>query len=194
MNGVIGEVGINSQEAADHRHEPVVNRVQLVADHEDVEVGELLFEGSAGAVSAEDAESAKTAAANGTKTAFDFDFGEVLPGTVIITTDDTTAKTVSDNGDGTLGGEAEDGTGTVDYSTGKVSVTFSAAPADTKTVTAKAVKGSGFVGVANDTVGKDEDNGVNVVIHGTIHEGIAKVNGFAATSEQLKFLARHGIY
>ena len=51
MNGVIGEVGINSQEAADHRHEPVVNRVQLVADHEDVEVGELLFEGSAGAVS-----------------------------------------------------------------------------------------------------------------------------------------------
>ena len=61
-------------------------------------------------------------------------------------------------------------------------------------VTATAIPGAGFVGIANDALDASEDDGVNVVLHGTICEGIAKYNGSAASEEQLKFLSRHGIW
>lgn len=195
MNGVIGEVEVNAQEAADHRHGPFVSRVQFPDEHPAIQVGEALFYDENGkAVPAGSAGKETTATANGTDTTFTFSLGEILPGSVLITTDDTTAKAVSDNGDGTLGGEDEDGTGTVDYATGKVTVTFSAAPAQTKTVTVEAVKGGDFIGIANNSVGEDEDNGVNVVVHGSIHEGLAKFDGEPASFEQYKFLRTHGIY
>lgn len=194
MNGIIGEINTELQEAADHRHSPVINRVQLVANHEDVPVGELLFDTASGATSASGAASTKTAAGDGTKTEFTFQFGKVLPGSVKVATDDATAKKITDNGDGTLGGESEDGTGTVDYVTGDVSVAFSAAPANGKTVTVRAAEASKFIGVANHAAGKDEDDGINVVLHGTIAEGIAKVDGVTATPAQIKFLRTCGIY
>lgn len=202
MNGVIGEVETNVQEAADRRHPPVINRVQFPeAGHDDIPCGELLFEGSRnnddsqptyGATPADEAKKVTAAGeGDGTTVKFTFNLGEVVPGTVAIVTADTTAKELTDDGDGTLSG---DGTGTVDYATGKVEVTFTAAPADDKAITCSAVPGTGFIGIANNAVGAEEDNGVNVVLHGTVAEGIAKVDGEACTTEQLKFLSRHGIY
>lgn len=205
MNGVINEIESTGQEAADRRHPPVINRVQFPsAGHDEIKVGEMLFEGSRenashqatyGATKAAEAsKKTLTGTGDGTATAFSFDFGEVVPGSLEIVTNDSTPKKVTDNGDGTLGGESESGTGTVDYATGHVAVTFSAAPANTKTVTATAIPGADFVGVANDALDASEDDGVNVVLHGTICEGIAKYDGEAATKEQLKFLSRHGIW
>lgn len=192
MNGIIGEVNTELQEAADHRHPSVINRVQLVENHEDVPVGELLFETESGATSASDAATVKTVAGDGTKKEFSFQFGRILPGTVKIATDD--AKKITDNGDGTLGSENEDGTGSVDYDTGCISVAFSTAPADGKTVSICAAEAAKFIGVVNHAAGKDEDDGINVVLHGTIAEGIAKVDGVTATPAQIKFLRTCGIY
>ncbi|MBQ0167231.1 MAG: hypothetical protein KBT02_09010 [Treponema sp.] len=205
MNGVIGEIENAAQEAADRRHPPVINRVQFPeAGHDAIPCGEMLFEGSRndddnqatyGATPADEAKLITAAGeGDGVTTAFGFTLGEVVPGSVSVVTADTTPKKLSDNGDGTLGGASESGTGTVDYATGKVAVTFTAAPADDKAITVSAIPGSGFIGIANDSVDEDEDNGVNVVQHGTVCEGIAKYDGEAITASQAKFLARHGIW
>ncbi len=205
MNGVINEIETSAQEAADRRHPPVINRVQFpAAGHDDIPCGEMLFEGSRndtsnqatkGATPADEAsKTTKTGTGDGTATAFSFDLGEVVPGTVKVVTNDSTAKEITDNGDGTLGGEGESGTGTVDYATGHVAITFTAAPANTKTVTVTAIPGSGFIGIANDAVGSSDDDGVNVVLHGTVCEGIVKFDGDEPTEAQLKFLSRHGIW
>ena len=110
MNGVINEIEPTGQEAADRRHPPVINRVQFPsAGHDEIKVGEMLFEGSRENAShqatygatkaAEAAKKTLTGTGDGTATAFSFDFGEVVPGSVKIVTNDSTAKEVTDNGD-----------------------------------------------------------------------------------------------
>lgn len=201
MNGVIGEIDLNAQHAGDGRHGPVVTSVALPENgNAAIKPGELLFKGSKtvdgttkyGATPAANANvKTLTATGDGSATTFSFAFNQdILPGSVKIITNDTTPQNVDDDGDGTL---SDDATGTVDYANGKISATFTSAPANTKTVTATAIAASDFVGVNDSAV--DVDDGIaNVVVHGTIFEGIAKVDDVVATEEQLKFLTRHGIY
>ena len=195
IDGVIGTIDLNVNHAADGKHGPVIKTVQFKESIGALKAGELLFAGSGGAASAKDAtqiQGTKTQAADGVLTDFDIDLGKaILPGSVSVKTDDTTAKELVDDGDGTLSGD--DGEGTVDYANGKVHVEFTAAPAFSKTVTVKAVPASGFIGVLDDDIEAGEA-AANAVVHGTIYEGIAKLDGVAATPEQLEFLEGKGIY
>jgi hypothetical protein len=59
--------------------------------------------------------------------------GPIEPGTVVVSNDNATAQSLSDNGFGVLSG---DGSGKVDNKTGDLTVTFTTAPASGKTVTA----------------------------------------------------------
>ncbi|MBQ6905262.1 MAG: hypothetical protein IJQ27_04210 [Spirochaetia bacterium] len=195
IDGVIGQVDLEVNHAADGRHGPVIKTVQLKENIGVLKAGELLFAGSGGAASAKDAtqiQGTKTQAADGVLTEFDIDLGKaILPGSVSVKTDDSTPKELADDGDGTLSGD--DGEGTVDYANGKVHVEFTAAPAFSKTVTVKAVPASGFIGVLDDDIEAGEA-AANAVVHGTIYEGVAKLDGVAATPEQLEFLKDKGIY
>jgi len=93
------------------------------------EVAVRLFSGQYPSVSGE-----SIGTGDGTTTTFNATLANVpvIPGTVSIT-DGT--ETFSDNGDGTLTGDAG-GSGTVNYNTGAVSVTFNTAPANGAGITA----------------------------------------------------------
>ncbi len=192
---MIGEVDLIGKHAADGRHGPVIKTVEFKESIGALGAGELLFKGSGGAASAKDATQVQgqvTQAADGVLTDFDIDLGKaILPGSVTVKTNDSTAKELADQGDGTLDGD--DGDGTVDYASGKVHIEFDAAPAYSKTVTVKAVPADGFVGVLDDDIIAGEAV-ANAVVHGTIYEGVAKLDGVAATPEQLEFLKDKGIY
>ena len=201
MNGIISEVDLTTQQAMDGRHPAVIRSFALPENgNAELKVGELLFEGSNTVDSTAKTGATPEAKANtksvtgtgdGSKTAFNLDFGqEIFPGSLAIATNDSTPLAIADDGEGGLSG---DGTGTIDYVSGKVAVTFTTAPANTKTITAVAVPGQNFIGVNNIIV---EENYVLAIVglHGSLFEGIAKVNGAEVTEEQIKFLARHGIY
>ena len=192
MNGVIGEVDMSCQSAADNRHPPIIKRVPFPSVLK-VEAGELLFKASTGAAPSKYAVrvSAKEQG-NSSKTSFTLDLKKaVVPGTgeVALGTD-----ICYDNGDGTIGSESLEtvkGHGTIDYATGKIAFTAKAAPSSEIAVTGSAVVPENFGGVADETL---EGDGVNAVLHGTIVEGIAKISGIPATEAVMEYLSRHGIY
>lgn len=190
MNGIIGEVSMETQQAADNRHPPIIKHVSL-ASGTTVAVGELLFDGASGIGSLAKANTiSNKVKGDASTTDFVITLGEIVPGSVEVTIAANPA--IKENGAGALV-ENEHGTAKIDYATGTVAVHANSAPSGSHFVEVKAVSAGTFHGVANDTTDAGDD-GVNVVVHGTVYEGIAKVNGVDATVEQLKFASRHGIY
>jgi len=104
---------------------------------------------------------------------------------------------VVDDGHGSLSG---DGTGSVDYKTGAVSVTFETAPAESTTVTAS-VKPK-IAGVLRSAVHTDLESAEKVddvgpvVVHGTVFKDNLSVGiaGAAPDAQDIAALERHGIW
>lgn len=197
MNGIIGEVDLTVEQAADGRHSPVLENIGLPETHDAILCGEVLFEDEDGAaVSLADASSItlETSAFDGTLTDATIDFGvPIVPGSVTIITDDTTPKAITDNGDGTLGSDTDAGDGNADYVSGVIAMSFDAAPANGKIATVAAVPVSGFVGVCNEARDAEDENAL-VVEHGSLVRGIAKINGEAINTAQQKMLKTLGIF
>lgn len=76
-----------------------------------------------------------TPAFNGALTSFTTQLAKfpIVPGTLVITTAVTNTEVFTDNGDGTLTGDAG-GSGTIDYETGAVALTYFAAPDGADTI------------------------------------------------------------
>ena len=126
---------------------------------------------------------------NGTATDFTGTFTKapVLPGSVVVT-DGT--QTLRDDGCGRLYG---DGTGTVNYETGTISVSFGSAPAADVTVSVTAARK--VIGVLVERCDTDKEDATNILVHGTVfRDRIKKADGTALTADDEKALEAIGIY
>jgi hypothetical protein len=101
----------------------------------------------------------------------------VHPGTVVVT-DDSASETFSDDGEGNLTGDGG-GSGTIAYSTGAISVTFAAAPAENDDVLASYDRK--LRGVMAEEVNTSKSGSGNYVAHGSVRQDLLKV-GITAES------------
>ena len=192
MNGVVGHVGVSYRSAADRRHNPMISHTPLAprGSGVKVEIGELLFKGSEGAVPFAKATKTKvTENGNTKKTVFNFSIGDIVPGSVTVTINETPIK---EDGKGALE-HSDAGSATIDYANGLVIVTTASPLPAEQTVSVEAVLGSQFLGIADKDTDANDD-GVNVVVHGSIYSDCATVDGKPASSEVVDFIGRHGIY
>lgn len=110
--------------------------------------------------------------------------GELAPRSVVITHGD---QEVLDDGHGSLYG---DGTGTVNYITGVVSVTFDAAPANESEAPELAADSLpiGVLTRAADTSLNDDGKAKNdvgdVLVHGSVTKDLITINGSAASAAE----------
>lgn len=95
----------------------------------------------------------------------------VHPGTVVVT-DDSASETFSDDGEGNLTGDGG-GSGTIVYSTGAITVTFNAAPAESDAVLASYDRK--IHGVIAEKVDTSSNGSANYVAHGSVREDMLKV-------------------
>jgi len=115
----------------------------------------------------------------------------VEPGSVVITDG---VETFADDGFGRLTGD-DGGSGTVDYVTGTVAVTFAAAPAEGEDVTADYV--TAVDGVLDEAVGTAANGSALYVASGLVRQDVIKVGAVtqaAPDSTLLGLLEKHGIF
>lgn len=146
------------------------------------------------------AEEAMSGTINGTNKVFTLDFGgPIEPGTVVIDNNNTSPQQVVDDGYGNLY-DAGAASGSVNYKTGDISVTFETAPAEGKTVVATVrPKIAGVLRSAAHTdqvSGEDVDDVAPVVIHGTVFRDNLSVGiaGDEPEAVDIAALERNGIW
>lgn len=140
-NATIGSATIKEKVVAAGRGPHVCRNYPLKAGQADLEAGLVVSLDQAGQVVPYDAAvTAAVGVGDAAETAFSATLGKLVPGSVSVTDG---VETFADNGCGTLTGSAA-GTGSVNYDTGLVSVSFHAAPADEAAIAASfkpAIKG-----------------------------------------------------
>lgn len=188
----------NEERARGTNHPPVIVAKAVLADQGEYPMGLIVGEDSDGKVIAY-AETADEVLAAGDGTAKTYTGtlanAPAEPGTVAVA-DDT--ETFSDDGLGVLTG-SEGGTGTVNYTTGAVSVTFDAAVTNAEDIL---VDYSGkLVGVLDmivDTTTADDgsSSAALVIVHGSYRKDVAKysTSETAVTTAQMAALAEIGLW
>lgn len=195
LSGKLGTFTRDEERAQCPGHGPVVMTGKTKADDGDYPVGLLLTRASTGLLNplqAVDDEVAGTG--NGSTKAYSHTLAAGLPlepGTLVVTDG---VETLTDDGSGRLAGSAG-GTGTVNYKTGAVSVSFNANVGNGVAVHADYV--TAVDGVLDDLVDTDEGAAGNYVTHGTVRADALKVGAVAKAAPSvalLGLLARHGIW
>lgn len=113
----------------------------------------------------------------------------VLPGSVVIANNNAVAQEVTDDGEGNLIG---DGSGTINYKTGEVSVSLTTAPAAGKTVLIS--HKTRPIGVNVQECDTEEDDTALVVKHGSVNKDLLLRGEVAADAEDIAALESIGIF
>jgi hypothetical protein len=130
-------------------------------------------------------------AGNGTNKDFSgtFDLKNLAPGSVTVSDGGTSPQTLADDGHGRLYGA---GSGTVNYLTGAVSVSFTAAPANGDAVTAAAYNQP--IGVNVHLVDTAQESAAVILAHGTVRRDALLVGASPAVAADMVRLEAIGIY
>mgnify|MGYP006280760309 CR=1 FL=1 len=174
----------------DNSHPPIIVAMDVVADQGDLVPG--LVASKNGAEKVVPYKEFTESIGTGDNSTVDFtgtlSNGPVRPGTVEIT-DET--ETFADDECGRLTGDAG-GSGTVDYLTGAVSVSFNAAPATDADISATYTnRVAGVVTLRTDTAKEDT---VPVQVHGTAVRNKLSVDGSEPTVADIRAIRAAGIY
>jgi hypothetical protein len=190
FNAVLETRSYSEAGVVDNSHPPIVMAMEAVADQGELAPGLIASKNAAEKVVPFDrfAESIGT----GDNTAVDFSgtlsSPPVKPGSVEVT-DGT--ETFTDDECGNLNGDAG-GSGTVNYVTGEISVSFNAAPATDADISASyANRVAGVVTMRVDTANEDA---APVLVHGTVAVNKLSRNGTDPSDADLSALAEAGIY
>ena len=157
---------LDAKEVIDGRHPPVIFPMVAKSDQGIIPAGCVLAKDSDGkivpyaVVSGEE----MTGLVNGTNKVFTHTSAAapLLPGSIVVAHGEIE---LTDNGHGVIGGTG--GSGTVDYATGAISVTFDAAPAE-ESGSPEVEVARAVVGVALRPADTSREDVVSVVVHGTV--------------------------
>ncbi len=175
----------------DGAHGPVRSSLKVKANQGDLAAGLIVAEDANKELIPYQSETKTLGTGNGTLK--DFSAAATLknlaPGSVTVSDGATTPKTVKDDGCGRLYG---DGTGTVNYATGEISVTWTTAPANGNTVSA-VVKNMPR-GVNVDLVDTVNESAATVVMHGSVNRKALLVGANPAAAADVRLLEKIGVY
>lgn len=183
----LGSTSLERTQVIDRTHPPVIRPMAAAADQGELAKGLVVANDATNGIEAFARDLTKTVGTgNGTLTTFSatLDHFPVMPGSVTVTIGE---DTIEDDGHGGLG------SGTVDYSTGEVTVTVEAAPA--AGVEVIATYANLPVGVLVEPC--DTDNGdlaARVLVHGTVVKASLLVGATAVDEDDLEALAAFGIW
>lgn len=197
MDGIKMKSEFGQSSVVSPEHPPVTKMKKTGADDGVYPRGLVLCEkdnaGSPIAVPYEDvADQAMTGTINGTNKDFTLDGdGPIEPGTVVVANDNTSAQELTDNGHGVLSG---DGSGTVNYETGDISVTFETAPAEGKTVVESHTRR--VIGIGKYDVDTAKDDAEMMLVHGIAVRNAVVIDkdGTPVTTTVEAFLEKRGIW
>lgn len=171
-------------QVVDATHPAIIQTRAVKADNGKLVAGLLLADASNGLVAYNPALTQAIGTGDGTET----DFAATLttlpvhPGSLTVTSG---AQTLSDDGCGRLYG---DGTGTINYTSGAVAVTFTAAPANAAAVTA--THANRLAGVSTLAVDTSKEGVALVLVHGTVvRDSLTVAGGTAVTQTDTQRLA-----
>ncbi|UJX42976.1 hypothetical protein K9F62_09980 [Desulfovibrio sp. JY] len=194
INGVITRINYDDQRARGEGHPPVIVTRKLKAGQGVLPVGLLLAADAAGeAIPFESVPGELLGTGNGTTKAYAGTLANapIQPGTSSITDG---VESFADDGCGRLYGSAG-GSGTVNYVTGAVAVTFAANVADGTEVAA--AYNRRLHGVLDEMVDTAASSSGLVVVHGSVRKDVLKVGAVssaAPTAAVLSLLAEAGIW
>ncbi len=188
FNAVLNSQSFDEVQVAASGHGPVGISWTVVTGNGTLSAGTIVALDSNNKVVPYGETSKELGTGDGSTTDFTGTFDEypLQPGTVEVTAG---SASLNDDGCGRLCG---DGSGTVNYVTGEVSVSFSSAPASGVTVSATAKRRA--FGVLANTIDTDEETTATVYTHGTVVKDSLLVGGSAAATEDVVILAGLGIY
>lgn len=190
----LNTITYNDQRARGSAHPPVILSGELTGSDGDYPVGLILAEDTSGTlVPYEAVADENVGTGNGTLKAFTDTLAKapVLPGSVTVT-DGT--ENFTDDGLGRLAGD-DGGSGTINYGTGAIAVTFDAAVTNAQAITADYERNP--VGVLDMDVDTDTNNTAMYIVHGSFLLSVAKVGASAEaapTTALLTTLRNKGIF
>lgn len=198
IDGKLGDVSYNDQRARGGHHPAVILAALLGVATGTLPVGLIVARDKDKKLIAFDEDiEVVVAEGDGSEKTFTFDLGgPVEPGSVVI---DDEVEAFSDDGFGTLTGdqETDPGSGKMDYSTGKGTVTFKTAPINEKDIVATWTPIP--TGVLDETVDAAKTGSALYIPHGSVLQEVLKVpdgsGGYEAPdAAMLATLAKIGIY
>jgi len=169
-------------------HGPVVKSKKVKTGQGVLEAGLIVAASADGNVVPYGKESVTLGTGDGSATNFSGSFSNIplAPGSITVT-DGT--QTLRDDGCGNLYG---DGSGTVNYETGEIAVSFASAVASGASVTAEATNQP--LGVLIERCDTDKEDAAAVLVHGTVWKERLLVGSSAPEAEDLKKLEDIGIW
>lgn len=168
----LSTMSYDEERARGTAHHPVILSGELAGSDGEYPVGLVLARNTTGKlVQYESVSDEAVGTGNGTLKAFTDTLSKapILPGSVSVT-DGT--ETFSDDGLGRLAGD-DGGSGTINYGTGALAVTFDAAVTNEQAITADYERDP--VGVLDQDVDTDTDNTALYIMHGSFKRSVAKV-------------------
>jgi len=193
MKAVVGKIMDDTSRVVARVHPPITENMAVLANSGDIADGQIVAKDKDGAVIAHKKTTgvAMTGTVDGTNKAFSASLSPapVLPGSVKIDNNNTSAQSLVDDGNGRLMG---DGSGTVNYKTGEVAVSFTTAPASGKTVLI--AHKTAPIGVNVDACDTEEDESAKVLVHGTVNSDCVLTGSSAADAEDIAALKAIGVF
>lgn len=190
FNAVLGTQSYNETGVVDNSHPPIVTAMEPLADQGELAPGLIASKNADGKVIPFDhfTESIGTGDNSGTDFSGTLASPPVRPGSVEVTDG---IETFSDDECGNLTGDAG-GSGTVNYVTGEISVSFDSAPAtDADISVAYTNRVAGVLTLRVDTANEDV---APVLEHGTVAQHRLTRNGSDPSTADLASLRAAGIY
>ena len=190
----IGTISYDDERARGHGHDPVILTGAVTADQGELPVGLILTKDESDEfVPYQEVEDEVLGTGNGSLKAFSGTLTnlKVEPGTVVVSDG---VESFSDNGFGVLTGDA-DGSGTINYDTGAISVTFAANVGDTVEVVVDYK--TRVDGVLDETIDTTKTTASTYIVHGSVRLDALKVGAASPADPDaalLKILSGKGIY
>jgi len=194
MKAKVGSFSYNDERARGGGHDPVIVSRLLATGLGALPVGLILSRDAAGkAVPYEAVTAEAIGAGDGTDKTFSATLAKhpVQPGSVAVSDG---VEDFADDGLGRLTGDAG-GSGSVNYTTGAVSVEFHAAPANAAPV--GAAYDRLFAGVLDEAVDTAVSGSGLVIVHGSVRKDVLKVGVSAPAAPSAALLGRmedHGVW
>ncbi len=193
MNAVLGTINPAPSRVVSAAHPPILVSKLVLEDAGVIADGQIVALDSDSLLIAhqEVADVDMTGMIDGTNKDFaaTLDPAPVLPGSVQIDNNNTAPQVIVDDGHGRLVGG---GSGTVNYKTGEVAVTFTTAPAAGKTV--KIGHKTQPVGASVNACDTGADDTALVIRHGAVNRDLILTGSLAADAEDIAALEAIGIF
>lgn len=193
MKALLGKVTSEVSNIVSQVHPPIVSSMEVLAAAGTIKDGQIVAKDGDGKIIAHKKTSDvdMSGTINGTNKDFTITLSPVpvLPGSVRIDNNNTSAQVLVDDGNGHLVG---DGSGTVNYATGATAALFTTAPATGKTV--KIANKTKPVGVNVGKCDTAEDDLARVLRHGTVNRDLVLTLSSAADAEDIAALVAIGVF